>query len=280
MIPLRLALEETLRGWREDINPAWRGLADDVRLDFDGVAGDLMIEPWEPMFPTRRNRSMPGEPPGAHIFRAFDGIVPEDVRCVLLGQDPYPCPAFSTGRAFEAGNTAHWRELDKMFSRSVRAFLLQIVAARTNRPEFASSFDQWPAVLSGIESGSIPFEEPRKLARRWVESGVLLLNSSLTLSRFKVEVDRHQSEGHLPLWRPFIRAVLNRVAALNRHLVVIAMGDAASGNAVGSGIGEIKETLLLHRPHPAAADEFLECPNPFLACNDHLNSSGGRPIDW
>ena len=87
---------------------------------------------------------MPGEPNGAHMLRAFDGIRPEEVRCVLLGQDPYPCPAFSTGRAFEAGNTGTWRELDKMFSRSVRAFMMQIAAARTGNTELVSTFGQWP----------------------------------------------------------------------------------------------------------------------------------------
>ena len=66
------------------------------------------------------------------MFRAFDGIAPEDVRCVILGQDPYPCPAFATGRAFEAGNVARWRELDKMFSPSVRA-VVQLDRGRSDR---------------------------------------------------------------------------------------------------------------------------------------------------
>ena len=82
-----------------------------------------------------------------------DGLAPEDVRCVILGQDPYPCPAFATGRAFEAGNVATWRELDKMFSPSVRALVQLVVAARTGEARYAEDFERWPSTLADIESG-------------------------------------------------------------------------------------------------------------------------------
>jgi uracil-DNA glycosylase len=62
-------------------------------------------------------------PVGAHMLRAFEGIPPHHVRCVILGQAPYRAPDFATDRAFETGNVASWRELDKMFSKSVRAFI-------------------------------------------------------------------------------------------------------------------------------------------------------------
>ena len=280
LISLRVALEEILEGWREDIDPAWRELAETVDLDFNSISENLALEPWEPIFPTRRGKRMPGEPEGAHILRAFDGIPPGEVRCVLLGQDPYPCPAFSTGRAFEAGNVAAWRELDKMFSRSVRAFLLQIAAARTGRSVLASGFEQWKVLLSGIESGSMPFDEPTELADRWAASGVLLLNSSLTLSRFRVDVDPHQSKGHLPLWRPLILAVLRKLAARNGPIVVISLGDAAAENARRAAIMGQAGALVINRPHPAFADEFLACENPFLACNAHLRRSGSSAVDW
>ena len=130
-MPLQAALQDTLRGWREDIDPPWRAVVRTVSLAFDDVDPTLELEPWEPIFPARRGMVFPGAPAGAHMLRAFDGIAPGDVRCVILGQDPYPCPAFATGRAFEAGNVARWRELDKMFSPSVRAFIQMILAART-----------------------------------------------------------------------------------------------------------------------------------------------------
>lgn len=84
------------------------------------------------------------------MFRALDGLEPAAVRCVVLGQHPYPCPAFSTGRAFEAGNVATWRELDKMLSKSVRAFIQLIVAGRAGKPAYASGYGKWPSVLAEI----------------------------------------------------------------------------------------------------------------------------------
>ena len=280
MLRLRDALRETLQGWREDIDPAWQDVVANVRLDFDGVSSDLRIEPWEPIFPTRRNRRLPGEPDGAHILRAFDGVPPEEVRCVLLGQDPYPCPAFSTGRAFEAGNTANWRELDKMASRSVRAFMLQTMAARSGCPGLASTFGNWPALLTRTEDGKADFEAPSELVDRWQASGVLPLNSSLTLSRFQVDVDPHQSKGHLIVWRPLIQAVLRRIAARKSPSVIIAFGDAAAENMNCARVEDAAGVLALKRPHPAFADAFLACENPFLACNDHLRRTGAEPVDW
>ena len=99
----------------------------------------LALEPWEPIFPARKGKHYPGAPSGAHIFHAFDRLEPDRVRVVVLGQDPYPCGAFSTGRAFEAGNVASWRELEKMFSVSVRTFMLMIAAARTGDESYARS---------------------------------------------------------------------------------------------------------------------------------------------
>jgi len=157
---LRLALQETLQGWRGDIQEPWLDVIGDVRLGFEEVDAKLELESWEPIFPPRRGRSFPGAPAGAHIFHAFDGLAPQDVRCVILGQDPYPCPAFSTGRAFEAGNVIRWFELEKMFSPSVRAVIQFVVAARTGECRFARNFKQWPVTLAAIEQQTVDLEPP------------------------------------------------------------------------------------------------------------------------
>ena len=275
------ALSEILSDWQSDLPEAWRTAIGDTGLGFDACDPSLMIEPWEPVFPARRQKTFPGAPPGAHMFRAFDAIDPDEVRCVILGQDPYPAPDFATGRAFECGNVAAWRELDKMFSKSVRAFMQQICVARTGNETYARSFDDWPALLSDIEAGRIDLEAPDALADRWVRSGVLLLNSSLTLSRFRVEPDPHQSKGHLPVWQPLIKRVLEYLAASERPVVFMAFGDAAADCLEAADLGDPQPPLFaIHRPHPAAAEAFLSAENPFLACNRFLTASGARPIAW
>ena len=281
---LRDALEQTFAGWREDVDPAWRGVLDGVEPGLDAVDPTLTLEPWEPIFPARRGRAFPGAPPGAHVFRAFDGLAPDDVRCVVLGQDPYPCPAFATGRAFEAGNVASWRELDKMFSPSVRAVVQLVVAARTGDARYAAGFERWPSALADIERGQVGLEAPAALADRWVASGVLLLNSALTLSRFERDVGPHQARGHLPFWRPVVLAVLRHLAARPAPLICIGFGDTAASILCESGLCDEEKWAAALRvilcPHPAAADELLALENPFALCNHHLEAAAATPIDW
>ncbi len=251
-----------------------------MSLNFDGVDPELELEPWEPIFPTRRKKCLPGEPAGAHIFRAFDNLPPKNVRCVVLGQDPYPCPAFSTGRAFEAGNTASWGELDKMFSKSVRTLIQLIVAARTGCSSYASDFEEWANLLSEIESGRVELEAPSDLADRWVASGTLLVNSSLTITRFQVDGDPHQSKGHLPLWRPLLTAVLRYLASRGTPTVFIGFGEVAAQTIRCAGLSKGKCRRIVSCPHPAFAEELLGAENPFLLCNAHLAEMGETPIDW
>src|SRR6185436_4656713 len=102
--------------------------------------------------------------------------------------------------------------LEKMFSVSVRTFMQLIAAARTADASYAASTAAWRKLVGEIEAGRIDIEPAANIADRWVMQGVLLINSALTLSRFKVEGDPHQLRGHLPLWRPFIRRVLAHLA--------------------------------------------------------------------
>ena len=282
-IPLRTALRETLRGWQEDIEFRWRNLVDDVALAFDEIDGGLELEPWEPIFPARRERAFPGAPSRAHMFRAFDDLIPDNVRCVVLGQDPYPCPAIATGRAFEAGNVACWRELDKMFSPGVRTFIQLTLAARTGDDRHGECAGRWPMTLAAIERREDYLEDPAALADRWVSSGALLLNTSLTITRSQRCGDPHLTCGHPPLWRPLILRILGHLAQRDTPTVFIGFGDAAANVLAMAGLGcpvSDGQGAVTVRPHPALADEVLVHSNPFLLCNQRLRAMGGRPVDW
>jgi uracil-DNA glycosylase len=273
---------ETLAGWEGDLPDIWRSALGLIGDDFDRVDGNLDFEAWEPIFPVRRGKHFPGQPKGAHALRAFDGIAPANVRCMILGQDPYPEPGFATGRAFEAGNLAGWHELDKMFSKSVRAFMQLIVAARTGNDDFARSFDDWPAVRTALTCPETCFESPDTIADRWVCEGALLLNASLTLSRFKVDIDPHQSRGHLPFWRPLMLRVIAMLVARLSPTVFIAFGSAAIDICRQAGLAEgvDGQTACILREHPAYAEAVLSRPNPFLLCNTYLETMGAKPVAW
>jgi uracil-DNA glycosylase len=281
-LALKDAMQDILAGWRQDLDPAWRASLNGSELGFDAIDPALTLEPWEPVFPARRGLSFPGAPKGAHMFRAFDKIDPGDVRVVVLGQDPYPCAAFSTGRAFEAGNVADWRELEKMFSVSVRTYMQLIAAARTGNAAYVASATGWKTLLADIEAGSIDIEPAGEIADRWVRQGVLLVNSALTISRFTVAGDPHQLRGHLPLWRPFIVGVLRRLAERGTPLVCIGFGGQAADtlHAAGIGAGSVGTVGCILREHPARGDAVLAPANPFVLANRRLAAMGGEPVAW
>ncbi|MGH8789368.1 MAG: hypothetical protein ACREYA_30380 [Cupriavidus necator] len=279
---LRTALKETLQNWSNDLPDAWRAALGDVCLDFDGVDAGLELEAWEPIFPARKGRQLPGMPLGAHMLKAFESLPPHQVRCVVLGQDPYPSIDIATGRAFEVGNVAAWRELDKMFTKSIRAWVQMIAEARTGDAGYGGRFANWPHTLHAIESGALPFESPATLSDRWSQGGVLLLNTSFTLSRFQVGVDPHQARGHLVLWKPLIQAVLAHLLQRSEPLVFMGFGSAAAEALQSAGVaaGRQHNVACILREHPANADAVLGLPNPFALCNTYLAEMGGEPVDW
>ncbi|NEI72207.1 uracil-DNA glycosylase [Rhizobium lusitanum] len=275
-------MTEVLAGWEGDLPPDWHAVVGAIGSDFDRIDADLEFEAWEPIFPARRGRHFPGQPKGAHALAAFDGIAPSDVRCMILGQDPYPEPGFATGRAFEAGNLASWRELDKMFSKSIRAYMQLIAAARTGDESLSESFERWPDVRQMLCDADRDFEGPSTIGDRWVRQGVLLLNASLTLSRFKVDIDPHQSRGHLPFWRPLMLKVIASLRKRDQPIVFIGFGDAAAGILAEAGLteGTSSNCALILRDHPAFAERVLGRTNPFLLCNSYLEAMGASPIAW
>lgn len=281
-MPIRLksAMAEILEGWQDDLSPAWHGALGPVELGLSDIDTSLTLNPWEPVFPVRRGLHFPGMPAGSHMLRAFDDIAPTDVRCVVLGQDPYPEPGFATGRAFEAGNLAGWGELDKMFSKSIRAYMQQIYSARTNQPDHSRSFDDWPSVRSALTDPANAFETPTGIADRWVGEGVLLLNTALTLSRFQVGIDPHQSGGHLPLWRPLMVRTLEVLAKQDRPLIVLAFGGSAADTIERAGLVASDTLFIERRAHPAFVDRLFAEPNPFVSANQFLKAKGLAPIAW
>jgi uracil-DNA glycosylase len=277
---LRDELETVLAGWQDDLDPAWRPLLADVTLGFADIDPALALEPWEPIFPARRHRRFPGAPPGAHMLRAFDGIAPAAVRCVIVGQDPYPCPAFATGRAFEAGNVARWRELEKTFSHSMRTVLQMVAAAHSGEARYLAGTAAWADTIADIESGRLALAPPDTMMQGWVDQGVLLLNSALTLSRFAVDIDPHQSGGHQPLWHPLLRRVLAHLSGRGTPVVFLAFGGDAAAALAEAAVAPSATVTIITRDHPAAGDAVLARPNPLVMCNDALARVGMRDIAW
>lgn len=283
--PLNQFMHRWLDGWRSDLPFAWRSLFTGFDLPISAIDPSLHIEDGELIYPGRRNQALPGAPEGAHLFHAFDGIAPTEVRCVLLGQDPYPDVHFSTGRAFEAGAYSRWSDLNGMASHSMRSLIQCVYAARCGDPSYARGVAEWPCALAAVSDPRNRFPAPSALAQHWVDQGVLLLNSSLTISRFSVDGHPHQIGGHLPLWRPFIAHVIRHLLdAGPRRAVFILFGDAAcqaaSQGGLTVGFDAPDHPSAVVAPHPAAGDAFLGRHNPFIECNRKLKAMNQAPINW
>ena len=174
------------------------------------------------------------------VFRAFHLTRFNDVRVVILGQDPYPDPGKADGLAFSVPNGEKIpRSLSAMFTS-----LSTDQAVRVSRPQ---------------QGDLAP----------WANQGVLLLNAALT-----VETDRPGS--HLKRWRRFTKKVLRALNAQRTPLVFILLGDYAVELGSAAELGTPHKVIEL--AHPAAwakttlpkvgqSDAFSEA-NAFLAGND------------
>ena len=135
----------------------------------------------------------PIAPPAALAFRALELCQPEDVRCVILGQDPYPTPGHAHGLAFSVP------EGTKPLPPSLRNILREL------------SDDIGPRARPDLSD--------------WAAGGVLLLNTALTVP--VGAIDAHRRLG----WHPLIDEVLDRVA--RRPTAFILWGKRAQDAAKG-----------------------------------------------
>ena len=167
----------------------------------------------------------------------------------------------------------------------MRCFTQCIYAERAGKPEMAGSIAKWDETLRSIEAREISLETPKAIAQGWVDQGVLLLNSSLTISRFSAQGDPHQVRGHLPLWRPLIVRVLQHLSNESERTVpIVLFGDVAKATFRAAEPGFDRNLanplIVIETEHPAAGDAFLLNGNPLTHCNEHLRALGEQPIRW
>lgn len=181
-------------------------------------------------------------PPGRQIFSAFDHTPFNDVKVVILGQDPYHGEGQAHGLCFSVGDGVP-------FPPSLRN-ILQEVQAETGAPI--------------PQSGSLI---------RWAEQGVFLLNTCLS-------VRAHQAFSHSGHgWEVFTDAVISMLSREREGLVFLLWGAPAGRKAALIDAGR---HLILQCAHPSplsAYRGFFGCGH-FNAANQYLISQGKTPIQW
>jgi uracil-DNA glycosylase len=183
-------------------------------------------------------RVAPGED---DVWRALALTPPEEVRVVILGQDPYPTPGHADGLAF-----------------SVRP------GVRPLPPSLRNVFRELEADL-GVPPPADGSLEP------WARRGVLLLNTALT-------VEERAAGAHARLgWGPVTDAVIEAVSARPAPTVFLLWGREAQAKA--SRVALRHTVLAAAHPSPLARGAFFGS-RPFSRANAALAAAGRGAIDW
>jgi uracil-DNA glycosylase len=181
-------------------------------------------------------------PPGPLIFNAFNHTPFDQVKVVIIGQDPYHGPDQAHGLSFSVPNGI------------------------ALPPSLQNIFKEISADLN------IKMSRDGDLTG-WADQGVLLLNATLTVEQAKAGA--HQGKG----WEAFTDAA---IAALNQHrdgLVFVLWGSYAQKK--GAFI-DAKRHLVLKSVHPSplSAHRGFFGNHQFSAINQYLTQHNQTPIDW
>ena len=181
-------------------------------------------------------------PKGSEYFRALDLTPLEQVKVVILGQDPYHGDGQAHGLCF-----------------SVQPGVKTPPSLVNIYKELQSDLDIPRANHGNLES--------------WAKQGVLLLNSVLTVERGRAAA--HQGQG----WEKFTDAVIQQVNALPHPVVFMLWGSYAQKKAA---FVDTTRHLALKAPHPSplsAHNGFFGCQH-FSKANAFLRENGMDEIDW
>ncbi len=216
------------------IAPGWHEL---LAAEFDKEYFARLVE-----FVKREYAAGTVYPSGKNIFHAFDACPPENLKVVIIGQDPYHGPGQAHGLCFSVQDGVP-------FPPSLRNIFEEV---------HRETGDPIPA------SGNLD---------RWAAQGVLLLNSVLTVRAHQAA--SHASQG----WETFTDAV---VRAINdRFSDVVYMLWGAYAQRKGALVDPTRN-LVLKCAHPSplsAYNGFFGC-NHFNAANEYLAAHGKTPVAW
>lgn len=182
-------------------------------------------------------------PKGKEIFAAFDQCPVENLKVVLLGQDPYHGEGQANGLCF-----------------SVRDGI-------AHPPSLVNIFKEIEEDLK------LPYPESGNLSR-WAEQGVLLLNATLTVRANMA--GSHQGQG----WETFTDAVIKSISDNCQHIVFLLWGGFAKKKI--ALIDTQKHCVLSSgHPSPLSANRGYWFGNKhFSKTNEYLTSVGKENIDW
>ncbi|MCF0189869.1 MAG: uracil-DNA glycosylase [Marinilabiliaceae bacterium] len=185
-------------------------------------------------------------PPSSQIFRAFDLCPVDQVKAVIIGQDPYHEEGQAHGLCFSVND-------------GVRV-----------PPSLVNIYKEIYSDTGRLQPSSGNLE-------RWAQQGVLLLNATLTVRAH--QAGSHQGKG----WERFTDAVIKRLAAQQSGIVFMLWGNFAIKK---SSLIDASKHCILTAKHPSPLAAAHGGPNSFSGCrhfsqaNNYLIQNGRKPIEW
>ncbi len=181
-------------------------------------------------------------PPGKLIFNAFNLCPFDQVKVVLIGQDPYHGPGQAMGLCFSVNQGV-------LFPPSLQNIFKEIA-----------------------DDIGTPIPASGDLTR-WAKQGVMLLNATLTVREH--QAGSHQGKG----WETFTDAVIQTLAREREHLVFILWGSYAQKK--GAFIDRNRHLVLQSaHPSPLSAYRGFFGNKHFSKANAYLQANGIEPILW
>lgn len=182
-------------------------------------------------------------PPSKEIFAAFDSCPPEQLKVVIIGQDPYHGPGQANGLCFSVHDSI------------------------PHPPSLVNIFKEIETDLgkSYPKSGDLS---------HWAAQGVLLLNATLSVRAH--QAGSHQRKG----WEDFTDAVIQYISDKKEHIVFMLWGGYAKNK--GKHINTSKHFVLTSgHPSPLSANKGYWFGNKhFSKANTYLREKGVPGINW
>lgn len=192
-------------------------------------------------------------PPGKEIFNAFNLCPLDNVKVVIIGQDPYHGPGQAEGLCFSV-------KTGIPLPPSLINIFKEVKDDVGNVPDIITD-----STGKKCYDGSL---------RRWAEQGVFLLNATLTVREHMA--GSHQRQG----WETFTDAVIRKISEQRDHCVFILWGGYARSKAK---LIDTSKHLILESVHPSplSANRGGWFGNHhFSRCNEWLTSQGMTAIEW
>ena len=210
----------------------------------EALAGEFEKPYFASLVTFLRNEKAAGKviyPPGSQIFRAFDLTPVQNVKVVILGQDPYHGPGQAHGLSFS------------------------VPSGVPAPPSLKNIFKEIETDLGVRMSGHPNLES-------WACQGVLLLNAVLTVRA--AEAASHSRIG----WQEFTDAVIKYISDNCEGVVFMLWGNFARGK---SELIDHSRHCVLEAAHPSplARGAFFGCRH-FSQANTYLLSTSRTPINW